>query len=70
MRLTVQVFVRNSESVILQQNRGTSIKPRISMITLGVKDIEKSVKFYNKGLGFPKMDSQPEVAFFYLNGSW
>jgi catechol 2,3-dioxygenase-like lactoylglutathione lyase family enzyme len=40
------------------------------MITLGVIDMEKSVKFYNKGLGFPKMDSPPEVAFFTLNGSW
>ena len=47
-----------------------SMKPRISMITLGVKDMEKSVKFYNEGLGFPKMDSPPEVAFFTLNGSW
>lgn len=46
------------------------MKPRISMITLGVTDLEKSVKFYKEGLGFPKMDSPPEVAFFTLNGSW
>ena len=46
------------------------MKPRISMITLGVKDIETSVKFYRDGLGFPQMDSPPEVAFFTLNGSW
>lgn len=46
------------------------MKPRISMITLGVKDLEESVKFYGEGLGFPKMDSPPEVAFFTLNGSW
>lgn len=46
------------------------MKPRISMITLGVKDLEKSVKFYQEGLGFPKMESSPEVAFFTLNGSW
>ncbi len=46
------------------------MKPRISMITLGVKDIEKSVKFYKEGLGFPRMESPPEVAFFTLNGSW
>lgn len=44
--------------------------PRISMITLGVKNIIKSVKFYKDGLGFPQMDSPPEVAFFTLNGSW
>ncbi|MCH7816027.1 MAG: VOC family protein [Proteobacteria bacterium] len=46
------------------------MKPRISMITLGVDDMEKSVKFYQEGLGFPKLDSPPEVAFFTLNGSW
>jgi len=46
------------------------MNPRISMITLGVNDFEKSVKFYKEGLGFPQMDSPSEVAFFTLNGSW
>lgn len=46
------------------------MKPRISMITLGVNDLERSVNFYQNGLGFPKMESPPEVAFFTLNGSW
>jgi catechol 2,3-dioxygenase-like lactoylglutathione lyase family enzyme len=46
------------------------MKPRISMITLGVRDMEASVKFYRDGLGFPHMDSSPDVAFFTLNGSW
>ncbi len=50
--------------------KDTKMKPRISMITLGVENLEKSVKFYKEGLGFPKMDSPPEVAFFTLNGSW
>lgn len=46
------------------------MKPRISMITLGVSDLEVSVRFYEQGLGLPRMDSPPEVAFFTLNGSW
>jgi catechol 2,3-dioxygenase-like lactoylglutathione lyase family enzyme len=46
------------------------MKPRISMITLGVDDIERAVDFYEKGLGFPRMESPPSVAFFTLNGSW
>lgn len=46
------------------------MKPRISMITLGVRDLAASVKFYESGLGFPRMDSPPTVAFFTLNGSW
>ena len=46
------------------------MQPRISMITLGVVDLERSILFYQQGLGFPRMDSPPEVAFFTLNGSW
>lgn len=44
--------------------------PRISMITLGVSDVARAALFYEKGLGFPRMASPPEVAFFTLNGTW
>jgi hypothetical protein len=44
--------------------------PRISMITLGVRDLPRAIRFYEQGLGFPRMDSPPEVAFFTLNGTW
>lgn len=40
------------------------------MITLGVRDLAASVRFYEQGLGFPRMESSPEVAFFTLNGTW
>lgn len=46
------------------------MKPRISMITLGVRDLAAAIAFYEQGLGFPRMDSPPEVAFFTLNGTW
>ena len=46
------------------------MKPRISMITLGVRDLAAAIDFYEKGLGFPRMQSPPEVAFFTLNGTW
>ena len=46
------------------------MQPRISMITLGVNDLERAVSFYRDGLGFPQMDSPPGVAFFTLNGTW
>ena len=46
------------------------MKPRISMITLGVRDLARAVEFYEQGLGFPRMESPPEVAFFTLNGTW
>ncbi|MBB3189243.1 VOC family protein [Halomonas cerina] len=46
------------------------MKPRISMITLGVTDLPRAINFYEQGLGLPRMDSSPEVAFFTLHGSW
>ncbi len=46
------------------------MKPRISMITLGVRDLPAAIEFYEQGLGFPRMASEPEVAFFTLNGTW
>ncbi|EON91847.1 Glyoxalase/bleomycin resistance protein/dioxygenase [Marinobacter lipolyticus SM19] len=46
------------------------MKPRISMITLGVSDLQRSIRFYEQGLSLPRMDSPPEVAFFTLNGTW
>jgi len=46
------------------------MKPRISMITLGVRDLQAAIAFYEQGLGFPRMKSPPEVAFFTLNGTW
>ena len=46
------------------------MKPRISMVTLGVRDLAAAIDFYEKGLGFPRMESPPEVAFFTLNGTW
>jgi hypothetical protein len=46
------------------------MQPRISLITLGVKDLARSIEFYEKGLGLPRKESPPEVAFFTLNGTW
>ncbi|WP_137789303.1 VOC family protein [Bacillus sp. E(2018)] len=48
------------------------MKPRITVITLGVEDLEKSLQFYRDGLGFPtkgiigKEFEHGAVAFFDL----
>lgn len=46
------------------------MKPRISIITLVVRDLEASSRFYKYGLGLPISESAPGVAFFPLNGTW
>lgn len=45
------------------------MKPNIHLITLGVEDLQRSIDFYEKGLGWKKSDqSQENVAFFSLSG--
>lgn len=46
------------------------MKPRINMITLGVKDMERAIQFYENGLGLPRMSFEGGAVFFMLNGSW
>ncbi|MBW9259413.1 MAG: VOC family protein [Candidatus Thiodiazotropha sp. (ex. Lucinisca nassula)] len=46
------------------------MEPRISLITLGVKDLTHSIQFYLQ-LGLPRFDFDSDaVAFFELQGSW
>ena len=46
--------------------------PRITLVTLGVDDIDESIRFYRDGLGFPMEDREEhsDVAFFPLEGTW
>ena len=46
------------------------MKDRISMVSLGVQNVDASIRFYRDGLGLPMLDSPPGVAFFKLNGTW
>ena len=38
------------------------------MVTLGVADLERATKFYEKVVGWKATDSPPEIAFFDLGG--
>jgi catechol 2,3-dioxygenase-like lactoylglutathione lyase family enzyme len=46
--------------------------PKISLITLGVSDLEKARRFYQDGLGLPlhPQSVAGEVAFFDMGGTW
>jgi uncharacterized protein len=43
--------------------------PRISIITLGVKDLDRSLRFYRDGLGFPTTrKAESGIIFFQTSG--
>ena len=44
--------------------------PRISIVTLGVDDLDRSREFYRDGLGLPERDTDGEIAFYELQGTW
>ncbi len=47
------------------------MKPKISLITLGVDDLERATRFYEEGLGLPRHNFDSDgVAFFELEGTW
>ncbi|MEW6268542.1 MAG: VOC family protein [Thermodesulfobacteriota bacterium] len=46
------------------------MEPRITLITLGVADLARAVRFYRDGLGLPQHPSPDTVAFFATRGTW
>jgi hypothetical protein len=49
---------------------GRALEPRITLITFGVSDLDRSVQFYRDGLGLPRRDGPDGVAFFETRGTW
>jgi len=46
------------------------MEPRISIITLGVSDLPRAIRFYRDGLGFPTdAKDDAEIAFFVTSGT-
>lgn len=46
------------------------MEPRISLITLGVADLERATRFYVDGLGLPRLESPPSITFIELGQTW
>ena len=46
------------------------MEPRISIITLGVSDLARSIAFYRDGLGLPMRENGDAIAFFETKGTW
>lgn len=48
------------------------MEPRITVVTLGVGDLDTSISFYRDGLGLPMQDRDEgiDIAYFSLRGLW
>ena len=48
------------------------MKPKVSLITLGVADLARSLAFYRDGLGLPTHNYKAgdDIVFFALEGLW
>lgn len=46
------------------------MEPRISLVTLGVSDLERAAAFYQDVLGLPRIETPPVVAFFEMGKTW
>jgi catechol 2,3-dioxygenase-like lactoylglutathione lyase family enzyme len=46
------------------------MEPRISFVTLGVSDLKRATRFYQEGLGLPRLESPPGISFFDLGKTW
>ncbi len=45
------------------------MEPRISIVTLGVRDLQRSISFYQDGLGLPIENDGQGIAFFAFEGT-
>jgi len=58
-----------SASNDLQKNNGKKMEQRLTIVTLGVSDLNKSTTFYENVFGWKKTSaSNADISFFHLNG--
>ena len=46
------------------------MEPRLSLITLGVADLDRATRFYEDGLRLPRLKTPPSITFFDLGKTW
>jgi hypothetical protein len=46
------------------------MEPRISFVTLGVTDLDRSIRFYTEVLGLTRKGEHDDVAFFEMGRTW
>src|SRR5580693_1222824 len=65
-------LTKRNKQRTLRVTGGAAMKPKISIVTLGVRDFAASLAFYREGLGFPTHNHTEgeEHVMFRLEGSW
>lgn len=46
------------------------MKPHVSIVSLGVEDLQTATEFYRDGLGLPEYDWDGPITFLQLDGAW
>ena len=46
------------------------MEPRISFVTLGVRDLDRATAFYRDVLRLPQKDTPPGISFFEMGRTW
>ncbi|ACV11652.1 Glyoxalase/bleomycin resistance protein/dioxygenase [Halorhabdus utahensis DSM 12940] len=59
---------RQAVELMCQHANRRGMEPRLTVLTLGVEDIDRSVAFYRDGLGFDVLERMGEFVAFELNG--
>jgi uncharacterized protein len=44
------------------------MQPQMSLITLGIADVQRSRRFYGQGFGWKSVLEMPDITFYQLNG--
>jgi uncharacterized protein len=50
--------------------RPAPVEPRLSLVTLGVRDLDAATRFYRDVLELPQLPTPPQVRFFELGRTW
>jgi hypothetical protein len=59
----------DSHPTVAQAKAAQPMEPRITIITLGVTDLERSTRFYAECLGLPQHPWEGNIAFFATRGT-
>lgn len=67
--VSIVVAVLFAGTIELTSHTKPDMEPRISIVTLGVSDLSRSIEFYRDGLGLPLQNDGEGIAFFETSGT-